>query len=144
MQVVPTTIAMRPWTAAHDEKEALFGYVATFAAPGATPLPRVWPGRGLVLPAMAVPGLTAALAAVLPTAHDATAAAGHRAAENWARPRLDPRDRYVYLDGPVARWNGGLTYQPTCVLTLARTDLEGLHTRLRETATHLVNSAGGF
>lgn len=117
----------------------MFGYHPAYAAPAVTPLPRVWPGRGLAVPEAAVAGLLAAVTAV--TAADGVRRRAHGApgavtatrggaAQTWARPRTDPRDRYVYVEGPVGRWSGGPGYQPTRMVTIALADLPGLRRRL--------------
>jgi hypothetical protein len=132
MWTIAVTAAMRPWTAAYDTQVAVFGYTPTYVAPVATPLPQVWPGRGLAAPQAAAPGLLAAVTTVLTAAAARRGAlratmSRHHATGVWTRTRTDPADRYLYLDGPASRWNGAPGYQHTCTLT---PDLPELHRQL--------------
>ncbi|WP_410595564.1 hypothetical protein [Amycolatopsis sp. lyj-23] len=115
---------MAPWSAAVDGRDAVFSYVPEV---GAQPRiqPHAWRGRSVLVPVAAVPGLAAAVEAVL----ESTATAKVGGLDRWSRARVDRITECVYFDGPVLA-GGRNGHTPVRTLFVAVADLRGLRLRL--------------
>jgi hypothetical protein len=137
MLQVTRTAAMQRWTVELTETDALFSYAA-LAEGQVTPvaLPRVWPGRGLGLPAHELAGFVAALVEIMKTPRfwHAWHLLGSRASRGgelvWAMAFYDPDDEFVYVGGPCGRRDDSVDYHAVHTFSVALADVRALRIRL--------------
>jgi hypothetical protein len=100
-------------------------------------LPRVWPGRGLGVSAVDLPGLGLVLGEVMKTTAYLTARQewhvenpGHAGHVSWGQGRLDDEDDFVYFTGPSGAPDGTVGYRPAPVFTLPLAEVRGLRVQV--------------
>ncbi|MFI7117374.1 hypothetical protein [Amycolatopsis sp. NPDC049868] len=127
-----TTRGMGRWHADVSAGTVTFGYTPDDAVPNTSyHLPRVWPGRGLAIPAAAVEAFRAALAEVMQRpAYWQARTPGHDSAELWSFPWLDPDEEFVFITGPCESVDATVGYRPTRAFTIALADVRGLRIRV--------------
>ncbi|OOC00869.1 hypothetical protein B0293_41050 [Amycolatopsis azurea DSM 43854] len=130
--VTITTWEMDRWHASVSVGAVTFGYAADDAAPNtAYHLPRVWPGRGLAIPAAALESFHAALAEVRKQqVCQNSDVCGDDGTELWSVPWPDPDEEFVFITGPCEHGDLTVGYRPAHAFVIALPHLRGLLVRV--------------
>jgi hypothetical protein len=130
MLIIPAIAAMRPWSAAMENADAIFRYATAGSADAIENLPRVWAGRGLSIPVAAVAGLEVALGEVLRSAPAVMHHTDRGRLNSWAAARTDLEAGFVSIAGPASCLRATTRFQATRTVVVALADLRGLSVRL--------------